>query len=188
RRGNPNPDALIFRGEDRAQRRASHDALLASTSRFAQALVGMGVGVGDRVAAYVPNMPEAIIAMLATTSLGAIWSSCSPDFGVRGVLDRFGQIEPRVLVTVDGYWYNGKPQPVLDRVVQLLAQLPSVERVVIVPYLQQSGGVTRSIEVPRAVSWDGFLAPFTSQPMRFARLPFDHPVYILYSSGTTGVP
>ncbi|HZQ60697.1 MAG TPA: acetoacetate--CoA ligase [Casimicrobiaceae bacterium] len=188
RRGNPNPDALIFRGEDRAQRRASHDALLASTSRFAQALVGMGVGVGDRVAAYVPNMPEAIIAMLGTTAIGAIWSSCSPDFGVRGVLDRFGQIEPRVLVTVDGYWYNGKPQPVLDRVAQIVAQLPSVERVVIIPYLEQTGEATSNVAVPKASSWDAFLAPYSAQAITYARLPFDHPVYVLYSSGTTGVP
>ena len=109
-------DALVFRGEDKLARRVSHAELVATTSRVAAALRAMGVGAGDRVAAYLPNMPEAIIAMLGATSLGAIWSSCSPDFGVQGVLDRFGQIEPRVLFTVDGYWYNGKALPILDKV------------------------------------------------------------------------
>src|SRR5207344_2038881 len=99
-----------------------------------------GVGCGDRVAAYLPNLPEAVVAMLGATSLGAVWSSCSPDFGVRGVLDRFGQIEPRVLVTVDGYWYNGKALPIVDKVAQIVAELPTVERVIVVPYLERSGG------------------------------------------------
>ncbi|MDQ6619693.1 MAG: acetoacetate--CoA ligase [Pseudomonadota bacterium] len=181
-------DALIFRGEDRVERRMSHDELVAMTSRCAQALAAMGVGVGDRVAAYLPNMPEAVIAMLATTSLGAIWSSCSPDFGVQGVLDRFGQITPRVLITVDGYWYNGKPQPVLERVTQIVARLPSVERVVVVSYLAQSAPAAASFDMRNASSWDAFVSGFMPQPLRYERLPFDHPVYILYSSGTTGVP
>ena len=106
---------------------------------MAAALKAAGVAAGDRVAAYVPNMPEAIIAMLGAASLGAVWSSCSPDFGVQGVLDRFGQIEPRVLVTVDGYWYNGKALPILDKVAEIVAQLPTVERVVVIPYLEATG-------------------------------------------------
>ena len=181
-------DALVFRGEDRASARVSHAQLVASTSQFAQALAALGVGAGDRVAAYVPNMPEAIIAMLGTTALGAIWSSCSPDFGIQGVLDRFGQIEPRVLVTVDGYWYNGKAQPVIDRVREIASKLPSLERIVVIPYLEQSGGGVAALDIPKALTWSAFVGAFAPAPIAYARLSFDHPVYILYSSGTTGVP
>ena len=126
-------DALVFRGEDKLVRRVSHAELVATVSRIATALKALGIAAGDRIAAYVPNMPEAIEAMLGATSLGAVWSSCSPDFGVQGVLDRFGQIEPRVLFTVDGYWYNGKPLPILDKVADVVAKLPTVERVVVIP-------------------------------------------------------
>ena len=182
-------DALVFRGEDREQRRVSHGELRDLASRAAAALRAAGVVAGDRVAAYIANLPEAIVAMLGATSLGAIWSSCSPDFGVRGVLDRFSQIEPRVLVTVDGYWYNGKAIPVLDKVAEIVAGLPTVERVVVVPYLERSGGpLARLAGIRAAVRWDDFMASGAAGPIEFARLPFDHPVYILYSSGTTGVP
>ena len=182
-------DALVFRGEDRDLRRMSDGELVAATSRVAAALRAAGIGTGDRVAAYLPNLPEAVVAMLGATSFGAIWSSCSPDFGVRGVLDRFGQIEPRVLFTVDGYWYNGKALPIVDKVAEIVAGLPTVERVVVVPYLERSGGPLCNLAgVPRAVRWDDFLAPHPAGPIEFVRLPFDHPVYILYSSGTTGVP
>ena len=181
-------DALVFRGEDRASARVSHAQLIAATSQFAQALAALGVGIGDRVAAYMPNMPEAVIATLGTTSLGAIWSSCSPDFGIQGVLDRFGQIEPRVLVTVDGYWYNGKAQPVIDRVREIASKLPSLERIVVIPYLEQSGGGVTALDIPKSITWSAFIGAFAPAPIPFARLPFDHPVYILYSSGTTGVP
>jgi acetoacetyl-CoA synthetase len=182
-------DALVFRGEDQVARRMSHAELVAATSRFAAALKAQGIRAGDRVAAYVPNMPEAIVAMLGATAQGAIWSSCSPDFGVEGVLDRFGQIEPRVLVTVDGYWYNGKALPILDKVAAIVDRLPSLERVVVVPYLQQSTGASDDLSGVRgAMSWDAFVAPHAKAPLRFVRLPFDHPLYILYSSGTTGEP
>jgi len=182
-------DALVFRGEDRVERRMSHAELVATTSRVAAALTALGIRSGDRVAAYVPNMPEAMVAMLGASSLGAIWSSCSPDFGVRGVLDRFGQIEPRVLVTVDGYWYNGKAIPILDKVAAIVAELPSVERVVVLPYLQQTAGASDDLAGVRgAVSWDAFVAPHAPGPIEYKRLPFDHPLYILYSSGTTGAP
>jgi acetoacetyl-CoA synthetase len=127
--------------------------------------------------------------MAGAASLGAIWSSCSPDFGVQGVLDRFGQIAPRVLFTVDGYWYNGQALPILDKVAAIVAALPSIERVVVVPYLQQSRGATDDLGAVRgAVSWDAFVAPFAPRQPEFVRLPFDHPLYILYSSGTTGMP
>jgi acetoacetyl-CoA synthetase len=182
-------DAIVFRGEDREQKRVTHGELRDVASRVAAALRAADIGKGDRVAAYVANIPEAIVAMLGATSLGAIWSSCSPDFGVRGVLDRFSQIEPRVLVTVDGYWYNGKAVPVADKLREIVAGLPTVERVVVVPYLERSGGPMARLDGLRgAVRWDDFLAPHAAAPIEFARLPFDHPVYILYSSGTTGVP
>ena len=177
-------DALVFWGEDKVKRRFSNAELLSAVSRTAQALRAAGVGEGDRVAAYMPNMPETIIAMLATASLGAIWSSASPDFGAQGVLDRFGQIEPKVLFTVDGYWYNGKPQPILERVGSIAARLPTVARVVVAPYLGDAKGALPE----RAISWDDFLAPFADAAIAYASLPFDHPLFILYSSGTTGVP
>ncbi len=182
-------DALVFRGEDKLARRVSHAELVAASSRVATALQAQGVRAGDRVAAYLPNMPEAIIAMLGATSRGAIWSSCSPDFGVQGVLDRFGQIEPRILFTTDGYWYNGKALPIGDKVAEIATKLPSVERVVVVPYLESTGlGAQKLASIRNAVRWDDFLSGHDAAPIDYVRLPFDHPLYILYSSGTTGVP
>jgi len=193
RRADDEGDALVFWGEDKIRRRVSHAELHALASRVAAALTAQGIGVGDRVAAYMPNMPETVVAMLGTVANGAIWSSSSPDFGVQGVLDRFGQIEPRVLFTVEGYWYNGKAIPILDKVAAIVAALPSVERVVVVPYLGQTSEPRRELtaelaELRNAVAWDVWLAPFLSGPIEYAMLPFDHPLYILYSSGTTGVP
>ena len=182
-------DALVFWGEDRIRRRTSHADLKASVSRVASALEAQGVKRGDRVAAYLPNMPETIIAMLGTAAIGAIWSSCSPDFGVQGVIDRFGQIEPTVLFAVDGYWYNGKVIPVLDKVAAIAERLPSVKSVVVVPYLQQTPGASDDLSSVRgAVAWDDFLAPYAAGPIAYAQVPFDHPLFVLYSSGTTGVP
>ena len=178
-------DALVFWGEDKVQRRVSHRALYEQVSRLAQAFEAAGVGPGDRVAGYLPNMPEAIVAMLATAAIGGIWSSCSPDFGVQGVLDRFGQIEPKVLLAADGYWYNGKPLRVLDKLGEIAARLPSVQQVVVVPYLDESPEVG-SIRHARRLA--DFLAGFVPSEIGFAALPFNHPLYILYSSGTTGVP
>jgi acetoacetyl-CoA synthetase len=178
-------DALLFWGEDKVKRRLSHAELYGQVSRVAQALRAAGVNAGDRIAGLLPNMPEAIIGMLATASLGAIWSSASPDFGVQGVLDRFGQIEPKVLFTVDGYWYNGKPQPILDKVADIAARLPTLSRVVVAPYLETDADVGR---VARALSWNDFIASHAADAIAFERLPFGHPLYILYSSGTTGVP
>ncbi len=179
-------EAIVFRGEDKAKSRLTWADLNALVSRAQQALRAAGVGVGDRVAAMLPNGPEAVALVLAVTSIGAIWSSCSPDFGERGVLDRFGQIEPKVFVAVDGYWYNGKPIRLLDRLKPIVGQLPSAGNIVIVDYLGEADAVAR--ELPRAVSLAAFLKPFTRKPLAFERLPFDHPVYILFSSGTTGVP
>ena len=182
-------DALVFWGEDKVKRRLSNAELLSQVSRVAQGLRAAGVQRGDRVAGYLPNAPETIVAMLATASLGAIWSSASPDFGVQGVLDRFGQIEPKVLFTVDGYWYNGKPQPILERVAAIVDKLPTLAKAVVAPYLDDSRSVAAHIAgKARLGTWDDFIAPFAPAAISFERLPFDHPLFILYSSGTTGVP
>ena len=178
-------DAMVFWGEDKLKRHVSHAELYDAVSRTAEALRAAGVGAGDRVSGFLPNMPETVIAMLATAALGAIWSSASPDFGVQGVLDRFGQIEPKVLFTVDGYWYNGKPQPILDKVAAVAAGLPTLRCVVVASYLEAKADFGR---VPHAIGWQDFLAAHKPETMAFERFPFDHPLYILYSSGTTGVP
>jgi acetoacetyl-CoA synthetase len=178
--------ALIFRGEDKAGYTLSFKELDALVSRMQQALQGAGVGKGDRVAAMLPNLPESVALMLAVTSLGAIFSSCSPDFGERGVLDRFGQIEPKVFVACDGYWYAGKRISVAEKLKALASDLKTAGTVVVVSYLGDADAVARN--TPRAVTLEKFLAPFAPKPVTFERLPFDHPIYILFSSGTTGVP
>jgi acetoacetyl-CoA synthetase len=149
----------------------------------AAALKNAGIGCGDRVAAFLPNLPETVIAMLAATSIGAIWSSCSPDFGTRGVVDRFGQIEPRILFATDAYRYNGKTHDCLGLIEEITRSIPSIEQVVLVPYLNTPG----SIRMANAMKWDDFRHP-DARDIDFEPLPFDHPVYILFSSGTTGAP
>ncbi len=177
--------AIEFRGEDRVRRSLTYAELYDAVSVLARALADAGVARGDRVAAYLPNMPEAIIAMLAAASLGAVWSSCSPDFGVRGVVDRFGQIGPRVLFTADGYFYNGKRHDSLHRVAEIMKALPSVEHVVVVPYTEAEPNLDA---VPGAVTLEAFTSGAGPGVIPFERLPFDHPLFIMYSSGTTGVP
>ncbi|HEX6979780.1 MAG TPA: acetoacetate--CoA ligase [Alphaproteobacteria bacterium] len=184
-RRNDDTPALIFRGEDKVRRTMTWAELNAEVSRLAQALRAAGITAGDRVAGYLPNMPEPIIAMLAAASLGAVWSSCSPDFGVQGVLDRFGQIEPKVLFAVDGYYYNGKTHDCLGKLREIAARLPSVERVVVTPYANAAPALDG---IRGAVLWADFVAPYKADAIEFAQLPFNHPLYILYSSGTTGVP
>jgi hypothetical protein len=175
--------ALVWRGEDGRRRVHTYAQLRREVARLAGALRALGVGPGDRVAGFLPNCPEAVIAMLAATSLGATWSSCSPDFGIQGVLDRFGQIRPKVLFTADGYRYNGKRIDSIERIRGVLEQLDGVERVVLVPFLDPRPDAS---SLPNALRWDDFLSAETK--LEFAQLPFDHPLYILYSSGTTGVP
>ncbi len=182
-------DALVFWGEDKVKQRLSWRELRGSVSQMTQALRASGVGQGDRVAAYMPNIPETIIVMLATSSIGAIWSSCSPDFGVQGVLDRFGQIKPTILVAADGYFYNGKEIDNIEKVSEIAAELPSLERVLVVPYLRRNIGRAASLgEIPLAVLYQDYLDRYTAKAIDFAQLPFDHPLCILYSSGTTGAP
>ena len=176
--------ALVFAGESGMRRDISYAELHAEVARVARALREMGVEEGDRVAGYLPNLPETVIAMLAATSIGAVWSSCSPDFGVQGVLDRFGQIEPKALFVAAAYRYNGKDFDCLGRVRELVAQMPSIERVVVTPYMADSPDLSG---LDKTVMWDEF-ADNDAESIKFAHLPFDHPVYILYSSGTTGVP
>jgi acetoacetyl-CoA synthetase len=178
-------DALVFWGEGKVKRRLTRGQLYAEVSRFQQALKAAGVTEGDRVAGYLPNMPETIVAMLATTALGAVWSSASPDFGVQGVVDRFGQIAPKVLVCVDGYWYNGKAVDCMAKNAEAVALLPSVEKTVVVGYLSESADVA---PIRNGVRWADFVAPHAAGEVEIRRLPFDHPLFVMYSSGTTGVP
>ncbi len=179
-------DAILFRGEDKVERRLSWDELRALVSRMQQLFKANGVKAGDRVAAMMPNMPETVAGMLAAASLGAIWSSCSPDFGVQGVLDRFGQIEPVIFIAPDGYWYGGKRFEVADKTAEVLKALPSVKRAFIVDYLGEARDAAARME--RADALDDALAPYQSAELTYERLPFAHPLYILFSSGTTGVP
>jgi len=177
--------AIVFWGEDKVKRRLTWRELYDQVSRLAQALRAAGVKPGDRVAGYLPNMPEGVTAMLAAASLGAVWSSSSPDFGVQGVLDRFGQIEPVVLIAADGYFYSGKGIDSLEKVREIAARLPRLRRVVIVPYLTAKPDVSG---IRNAQRLEEFIAGHPGGELRFEQLPFDHPLYILYSSGTTGVP
>jgi len=175
--------ALVFCNERGARRELSYRQLRAEVARIAAGLRELGIGPGDRVAGFLPNLPESVVAMLATTSLGAVWTSCSPDFGINGVLDRFGQVAPRVLFTADGYFYNGKTVDSLAPVRGALERLPSIERVIVIPYVAAAPDVAG---LPGAVAFGEFGR--TDAALEFTRLPFDAPLYVMYSSGTTGVP
>ena len=176
--------ALVGLTESGPARRLSRDELQAQVSALAATLRELGVEAGDRVAGFMPNIPETVIAMLATTSIGAVWSSCSPDFGFSGVLDRFGQIAPKVLFSADGYVYNGKHCDSLERLARIADAIGSIEAVIVVPMLAQEPDLGA---VRAARPWSSALHD-NPPPLTFARLPFDHPLFIMYSSGTTGVP
>jgi acetoacetyl-CoA synthetase len=175
--------AIVFRNERGARRELSWRELRAETARIAAGLRADGIGPGDVVAGFLPNLPESVIAMLATSSIGATWTSCSPDFGIQGVLDRFGQVRPKAVFTADGYWYAGKFIDSLAPVAGVLERLPSVARVIVVPY---AGTHAAAAPLPAAVPFADYGE--RGAPPGFLRLPFDHALYVLYSSGTTGVP
>ncbi|MBM3908505.1 MAG: acetoacetate--CoA ligase [Gemmatimonadetes bacterium] len=177
--------AIIAHGEDGASRRLTFRALADDVAAVAASMRAAGLAPGDRVAAFMPNVPEAVIAMLAAASLGCVWTSCSPDFGVKGVLDRFGQVAPRLLICADGYRYAGKAIDCRARVREIVDALPSVEQVVVVPFLN---GTTSLDGIRGAVGWDAVVARGRGAPLTFMRLPFGHPLYVMYSSGTTGLP
>ncbi|CAB5095105.1 Acetoacetyl-CoA synthetase (EC [Olavius algarvensis associated proteobacterium Delta 3] len=177
--------ALIFKSETRNAVRITSRELFKQVARLAGAMKNAGVRRGDRVAGFMPNMIESVVAMLAATSLGAVWSSCSPDFGIKGVLDRFGQIEPKILFCPDGYFYNGKAFDSLDRVAGILEFLPATEKVVVVPYLDADPDIG---VLSRGILWSDFMAGGSTSEFQFEQVPFEHPLYIMYSSGTTGKP
>lgn len=177
--------ALVFKSEAKSAERISYGELYDQVARTAKSLKEVGIEAGDRVAGFMPNMIETIVAMLAATSLGAVWSSCSPDFGIKGVLDRFGQIEPKVLFCPDGYFYNGKTFDSIERIAGILEDLPTTQTVVVVPYVSEKPNISG---LPNAVLWQDFLSPEKDLDIEFKQLPFGHPLYIMYSSGTTGKP
>jgi len=182
-RGPDAEPALVFRNERGQRREMSWRELRSEVARIAAGLRDAGVGPGDRVAGFLPNLPETVVAMLASASLGATWTSCSPDFGIQGVLDRFGQVAPKVLFTADGYFYAGKTIDSLAPIAGVLARLGAVQRVVVVPYVSDAPDIAA---LPQALRYADFGSPGAA--LAFTRLPFDHPLYVLYSSGTTGVP
>jgi acetoacetyl-CoA synthetase len=177
--------ALSFKGEGQPTVSLTYAELYDRVARLAKPLRDMEIKPGDRIAGFMPNMIETVIAMLAATSMGAVWSSCSPDFGIKGVLDRFGQIAPRVLFTPNGYSYNGKKIDSLERISDILKQLPGIEKVIVVPYTDPTPDPS---SVPNGVLFDDFLSPEPGLQIPFVQLPPNHPLYIMYSSGTTGVP
>ena len=177
--------AMVFKGEDDDQRRITYGELYDLVARLSKALRQQGVGIGDRVAGFMPNMIETVAAMLAASSIGAIWSSCSPDFGFQGVMDRFGQIQPKVLFAANGYSYNGKKFDSLAKVSEITKSIPEIEKVVIVPYTESRPDIAA---IRGAVMLEDFMAKEKGLEIEFEQLPFEHPLYIMYSSGTTGVP
>ena len=177
--------ALVFRGEDTVRRTLTYAGLFQQTSRVASALKEAGVGIGDRVAGYMPNMIETVVAMLATASLGAVWSSCSPDFGIKGVLDRFGQIRPKVLFTADCYYFKGRRFDIQEKTSEIVAQIPSIEKVVVASYSGEQFSDPGTLD--KAICYEDFRRS-EAEEADFVQLPFDAPLYIMYSSGTTGLP
>ena len=179
-------ECIVFRGEDKVRSRMSWAELYDEVARAATYFKSIGLKQGDRVVAMMPNMPETIVAMLAATSLGAIWSSCSPDFGINGVTDRFGQIDPRVLIVADGYYYNGKTIDITEKVGQIIAELASLNKVLVVPYAGDGTAIAKSSD--KVVLWRTALGDALGGDIDFLQVPFNSPLYILFSSGTTGVP
>jgi len=187
--GDSDQPAIVFWGEDQQKRQLSERDLKQQVAGLAAYLRTKGVTQGDVVAAFIPNIPEAVIGMLATASLGAIWTSCSPDFGVQGVLDRFGQVKPKILLSANAYYYNGKTHDCLEKVKQISRQLPTVEDVIIIPYAERSENLPEINEVlTHSTSFSEIIDQYRGASLQFERIAFNDPLYIMYSSGTTGVP
>lgn len=176
--------AFIFKGETQKSARMSYAELYNSVGRLAKSLRGIGVKPGDRIAAYMPNMIETAVAMLASTSIGAVWASCATDIGPGAAIDRFGQIEPKVLFTVDGYFYKGKAFDSLSSAAQITKGIPSIKKVIVAGYREERPDISH---IPNSVHYDDFLSKGTTE-IQFEQLPADHPVFIMFSSGTTGKP
>ena len=200
----PKQTAICFWGEDKLKRQLTHADLSQQVASVAEFLKDQNIQSGDVVAGFMANVPEAVICMLATTSLGAIWTSCSPDFGVQGVLDRFGQVKPKVFISIDAYYYNGKTHDCLEKVSEIVSGLDSLEQLVIVPYAQSDSQYDRKHTSPffglfvesktkqgksrQVTSYPEILEKYSTAALSFTRLSFNSPLYIMYSSGTTGVP
>jgi len=176
--------AIVFKGEDSVRKTLTYNQLYDEVAKTAASLKKLGIQKGDRVVGFVPNMPESIIAMLAGASLGAVWSSCSPDFGIKGVLDRFGQTRPKVLFTADGYFFKGKPMDSIERIAGIVKEIPSIEKIVVIPYVSTKPDIS---SLPNAVLYEDFKDP-EAKEIDFLQMDFDDPLYIMYSSGTTGLP
>lgn len=177
--------AILAKKENADIRRISYGELYDKVAGLGHSMREMGIVKGDRVVGFLPNCPEAIIAMLGAASIGAMWSSCSPDFGIKGVLDRFGQIKPKLLFTADGYSYNGKKFDCFEKVAGIVKDIPSIEKVIVIPYADEKPDISL---VPRAVLYGKFVPKEKSPEIEFENLPFEHPLYVMYSSGTTGLP
>ena len=181
--------ALVSLLENGTRKETTFDELYAQVAAIAAALQARGIEPGDRVAGFMPNVTETVVAMLAATSLGAVWTSCSPDFGFQGVMDRFGQVKPKVLFAADGYYYNGTAHDSLEKVRQIASEIDSLEQVVIVEVVEKVPNITGIEDKEGAVLFSNWLHEQASvTDIAFEQLPFDHPLYIMYSSGTTGVP